>query len=118
MMALCEKTLVTLMSMLMSMLMSEISEDAYCASWEMGTEYAIWDVIHGASSDLRWKSSISPDQTIMLRDLSAELDGWIVYDVDSDDYVRLVRMDEWQRIYGTHVIELGRRRKAELGATN
>ena len=36
-MALSKKTMMTLLSMLMS----EISEDAYYASWEMGAEYAI-----------------------------------------------------------------------------
>ena len=97
-MALSKKTMVTLLSMLMS----EISEDAYCASWEMGAEYAIWDVLHETSSNPNWRASISPHQAIMLRELSAELDGWLVYDADSDDSVRLVPMDEWQRIYQAH----------------
>ena len=38
----------------------------------------------------------------MLRELSAELDGWLVYDADGDDSVRLALMDEWQRIYQAH----------------
>ncbi len=97
-MALSEKTLVTLMSMLMS----EISEDAYCSTWEMGTEYAIWEAIEGTSSDYRWKSSISPDQMTALRELSAELDGWLVYDADNEDYVRYASLHEWQQIYEAH----------------
>ncbi len=97
-MALSEKILVTLMSMLMS----EISEDAYCASWEMGAEYAIWDVVQETSSDWRWKSSISPDQMIMLRELSAELDGWLVYDESSENGVRRVPINEWRRLCKAH----------------
>ena len=97
-MALSEKTLVTLLSMLMS----EISEEAYCASWEAGAEYAIWDVVQGVSSDFRWKDSISTDQMIMLRELSAELGGWLVFDESSDDYVRLAPMEEWKRAYRVH----------------
>ena len=108
-MALSGKTLV----MLMSMLMSEISEDAYCASWEMGIEYAIWEVIEGASLDYRWKSSISPDQMAALRKLSAELDGWLVHDADSEDYVRHVSITEWHPLYEAHIAEVTNRERAE-----
>ncbi len=91
-MALSKKTMVTLLSMLMS----EINEDAYCASWE------IWGVIHKTSLDPRWRDSIGPHQTMMLRELSAELGGWLVYDVDGDDYVRFALMDEWHQTYQAH----------------
>lgn len=107
-MALGEKTLVALMSMLMS----EISEDAYCSTWEMGTEYAIWKVIQGASSDSRWKSSISPDQMISLRELSAELDGWLVYDAGSEDYVRHVSIAGWHHLYEAHITKVISRKRA------
>jgi len=108
-MALSKKTMVTVLSMLMS----EISEDAYCASWEMGAEYAIWDVVHEASSDPRWRDSISPHQTMMLRELSAELDGWLVYDADGEDSVRLAPMDEWQEARAAYVAGAPGRRMAE-----
>ena len=28
-------------------LMSSVSEDCYCAGWLDGTEYAVWDLLHG-----------------------------------------------------------------------
>ena len=113
-MALSKKTLVALMSMLMS----EISQDAYCASWEMGSEYAIWDVVHGLSSDLRWKNSISSEQIIMLRELSAEIDGWLIYDERGESCVRRVSADEWQRTCEARKTEPSGRRKAEVGTAN
>jgi len=107
-MSLSKTTLVTLMSMLMS----EISEEAYCATWEMTAEYAIWEVLQGQSLNMRWQDSVTPAYAVMLRELSAELDGWIILEAGEDD-TKLVFMAEWQELYKIHVTKSLERQMAE-----
>lgn len=95
-MALSRPTLVRLLSMLMS----EISEECMCAGWIMDLEYTLWDVLQGKPVWSRW-SDISPTQLEMLREVSEELGDWVIWNPDpkaTEDTV-FVSLGEWQRMY-------------------
>ena len=83
-------------------LMSDISEDCYCAGWMMGNEYAIWAALQ--SGDRRYGlGEMDAEQLERCRHLAAELDGWILWvddDTDPDMPVeewgpRFVPMAQW-----------------------
>ena len=83
-------------------LMSEISEDCYCAGWMMGLEYAIWGALQ--DGDLRYGMGEMDAASLMrCRALSLTLGGWIVWvDDDTDPSLthehwgpRFVPMDVW-----------------------
>jgi hypothetical protein len=56
-------------------LMSELSEDAYCASWHYDTEYRLWEILQGRRSG--WMALAGDDPRIAeLRRLHALTGGW------------------------------------------
>jgi hypothetical protein len=59
-------------------LMSDISEDCYCAVWMMGLEYAIWGALqHG---DRRYgRGEMDAEKLERCRALANELDGWVIW---------------------------------------
>ncbi|MCC6314195.1 MAG: hypothetical protein IT337_09270 [Thermomicrobiales bacterium] len=76
-------------------LMSDISEDCYCASWLVGLEYSLWHVVEGA--DQFGMCFFGPDdlrvsQLRSLRDLSGY---WAVWSHEVGDAV-LISVDEWR----------------------
>lgn len=98
-MALSRPTMVRLLSLLMS----EISEECMSASWHMGLEYILWDAVLGKHLWSRW-NGITPVQRDMLRELSQELGGWVVWNPDdksAEDTV-FVPISEWQTMYDEH----------------
>lgn len=67
-------------------LMSDISENCYCASWLMGLEYTLWSFATDPSTrrGTDWgQDSVSEGEIGELRRLSAECDGWIVFDTEA-----------------------------------
>lgn len=83
-------------------LMSDISEDCYCAGWMMGNEYAIWGAL--TDGDRRYgMSEMDAGQLEKCRILSDELGGWIVWVDDEQDPdlpveewgPRFIPMDRW-----------------------
>lgn len=87
-------------------LMSDISEDCYCAGWMIGNESAIYSAMR--SGNLNYGiSSINQNSLNRVRELSNELNGWIIWFDDMDDESlpsedwgpRFVTMDEWLKIY-------------------
>lgn len=56
-------------------LMSDLSEDAYCANWHFDTEYALWELIQG-ERDAWMRLSADDPQIAELRRLHEATDGW------------------------------------------
>ena len=98
---------------LLAMLMSELSEEHMTAGWEGGLECTLWDALQGKPLWTNWQN-IRPDRLEMLREMSAELGGWLVSDYDEHDKdygnlmhgLRFVPLSEWQEIYAKRNLEL------------
>jgi hypothetical protein len=89
-------------------LMSEISEDCYCAGWMHGLEFALWAIATGDRKNRKYgQGEVSQQQIDDLMAISAEIGGWIRWaDDESDPGLSaaewgevFVPMDEWMRIY-------------------
>ena len=59
--------------------MSGLSEEAYCAGWMSGLEYALWEVVLGRRREYGGLP-IEETQRNELRELSRRCGGWIVFD--------------------------------------
>ncbi|MCF8169190.1 MAG: hypothetical protein K9K38_05340 [Rhodoferax sp.] len=59
-------------------LMSQISEDSFCAGWLGGCEYDIWQALQGPDP---WPASraMSPRHLRLCRKISKEIDGWMYW---------------------------------------
>jgi len=64
--------------------MSDLSEEAYCAGWMDGLEYALWQVVLGDRTDYG-HLTFTPEHASTLRRLSASCRGWIVFDDDTEE---------------------------------
>ena len=72
--------------------MSDISEDCYYAGWMHGLEYAIWGALQ--DGDRRYGvGEMDAGQLEKVRQLSASLNGWIIWFDDDDD--ASLPVDEW-----------------------
>lgn len=97
-------------------LMSEISEDCWCAGWMMGLEYAIWGAMR--DGDLSYgMNSMEPETLEKVRALFNELGGWIVWKDDlTDDGMPI---DDWGPYFVTtedwmlHYLEIFEKKNAE-----
>ena len=73
-------------------LMSSLSEDLWCAGWLTGTERTLWNMVQGGTRE--WgMGEVSQRQVDLLRLLSDEAEGWIIY---GDDGPQFVPIDEWK----------------------
>ena len=108
-------------------LMSDISEDCYCAGWMTGLEFAIWGALQ--DGDRRYgMGEMDAEQLEGCRALANELDGWVIW-VDDDDVPglpneqwgpRFVPMARWLRMLPANSKAQGRephRGEASPGAT-
>jgi hypothetical protein len=76
--------------------MSELSEQAYCAGWMQGLEYALWNaVLKGRVKYGRLQ--ITRAHTQKLKELSEQCGGWIVWDDDLGE--AFMPLDQWQKKY-------------------
>lgn len=73
-------------------LMSEISEEAFCAGWMKGLELALWDAVTRGTREYG-RMEIDNDRIDRLRDLARACDGWIVFDDDREEV--WVPMPDW-----------------------
>ena len=81
-------------------LMSNISEDCWCAGWLNGLEYDLWVVAkHGPSSYPYGQDVISPEQVEQLRRLSEDCGGWFVFNDDVWYGRRFVPLAEWEALF-------------------
>lgn len=75
-------------------LMSEISEDCYCAGWMSGNEFRLWDAITDPNDDRKYGMwQIEEEQVTRLRELSELTNGWWVW----EDDCAFIGLDEWKR---------------------
>ena len=73
-------------------LMSSISEDLWCASWLDGTENSLWNMVQGGPR--KWgMGEVSQRQVDLLRLLSEEAEGWIIY---GDAGPQFVPIEKWK----------------------
>ena len=80
--------------------MSELSEEAYCAGWMAGLEYALWRAVLEGPRRYGFLD-INAEQIKRLRDLAGQCHGWIVFDDDAEE--SWLPMDEWEKRYASRV---------------
>jgi hypothetical protein len=73
--------------------MSELSEQAFCAGWMNGLEFALWEVVLGARERYGFLA-ITAAHRETLRSLSEACSGWIVF---AEEETAWVPLDEWKR---------------------
>jgi hypothetical protein len=79
---------------LLQRLMSDISEETWCAGWLSDLEYLLWDAVAGERPD--WCGPEIPKQ---LRFLSDRCGGWMVWDKErGQEYLPL---DDWLSRYAS-----------------
>lgn len=93
-------------------LMSDISEDHYCAGWMEGNEFALWEMVANPEASRIYGMSEVPAARIEeLRAISAEVGGWICWFDDQTDPnlpihewgAAFVPMDEWLPKHAAHM---------------
>ncbi len=86
-------------------LMSELSEDAYCASWHPDTEYRLWEILKG-ERDAWMRLDAKDPRIVTLRRLRAATGGWWRWNPALDDGwgdPEFVPTETWQQIYAATV---------------
>ena len=79
-------------------LMSEISEDCYCAGWMMGTEYTLWEIISEFGAKRNWgQGEVQQWQIDDLHAISVEIGGWIRWRDDHEEPG--LHHDEWGPVF-------------------
>lgn len=82
----------------LSQLMSDISEECWCASWLIGTEFVLWEAVLNGPMD--WgQGRINEEQIDTLKALSNRYDCWIF----ALDYVGEIPITirSWEKIYAS-----------------
>ena len=74
--------------------MSDLSEEAYCAGWMQGLEYALWEVVLGELGEYG-RLVLSQEHRMRLRNLSQACGGWIVFDDESEE--TWIPTAEWEQ---------------------
>jgi len=77
-------------------LMSDLSEEAYCAGWMMGLEYALWERVTEGPGEYGFLT-IAQEILDVLKSLSDECGGWVRWDDKKGEC--FVPMDEWLALY-------------------
>lgn len=77
-------------------LMSEISEDAYCAGWLVDLEYELWQILIDGHGQFGF-GALSETDINDLRELSTACGGWIVYDKKREK--TFVPLAQWQAMF-------------------
>ena len=81
----------------LAQLISEVSEDCYCAGWLSDCEHTLWDMANDPSADLRWGMGEVPRASLrrMLK-LAECTDHWVRWD-DQRGGVHPIDLDAWKR---------------------
>lgn len=76
-------------------LMSNLSEEHYCAGWLSGLEYSIWYLLFDAPDNAKFGMS-TPDPVDLHKIAVAahNLGGWVIWDEHSDQE-RFIPLSEW-----------------------
>ena len=81
--------------------MTDISERAYHARWNFGTEFEVWDLLQGTRtvwSQFDVADSVDAALLEVVRTASAEAKGWYWWPDGSDGAV-FIPLDQWLQIY-------------------
>lgn len=86
----------------MGAIVSDISEDTYCAGWMNGIEFALWGVLHGDMEDYAGVTASDP-RMVALDVLSRKFDGWVMWDnTVKYRWTAFVPTDKWVALYAAH----------------
>ena len=84
-------------------IMSEISEDAYCAGWLVDLEYELWQILVDGQGKFGF-GAVSEAEIEELRLLSDLCGGWIVWDEERGGQT-FVPFDQWLKIFAARTSE-------------
>lgn len=91
----------TLAQTALAELMSEISEDHYCAGWLGDLEYSLWSIVTGASANMFGFGPIEWWKIKRLKALSAATGGWIELQRPAE-HETFVPLDAWLPRFAAH----------------
>jgi hypothetical protein len=74
--------------------MSDVSEEAYCAVWMEGLEYALWEVVTGQRVEYG-RLVLTEEHRMQLRRLSEACGGWVIFDDETEE--TWLSMAAWKR---------------------
>lgn len=78
-------------------LISDTSEDCYCAGWLHDCEHVLWDMANDPNSDLSWGMGIVPRASLdRMLALSMRAGQWVHWD-DERGGVHAIDLDAWKR---------------------
>jgi hypothetical protein len=99
----------------LAQLMSDISEDCYCASWLIGTEFTLWQFAQGGHGDWGF-FEVTSEQATELRELSAKAGGWVAWPSQAlDDGLIFVPAEAWTEMFAERRAHENRLRAAGVG---
>jgi hypothetical protein len=78
-------------------MMSDFSQDYWCAGWLSGLEFTLWDAMRNGPMDSEWEQLEERDLNRM-KSLHELAGGWWIWD-DNEIGNRFVTTDEWLKIY-------------------
>ncbi len=84
----------------LSEVMSEISEEHYCAGWLSGLEYSLWEVLEGNRKAFA-AGKMTDEEIQELRDLRERSGGWWWFDHDEGELFETIeaftrRYEAWK----------------------
>nr|WP_294946888.1 hypothetical protein [uncultured Mucilaginibacter sp.] len=80
--------------------MSDISEDAYCSSWNYGLEYTLWDAV--LNGECRYaRHYITKENIEVMIKLSNECGCWIYFDDEKGQTP--IPLDEWRKKFNRDI---------------
>lgn len=77
-------------------LMSDISEDHYCAGWLISLEYTLWEAVIDNKREFGF-SDIPAYNLYLLATYADKFGGWVVWDAAKGH--KFVPMDAWLKMY-------------------
>jgi hypothetical protein len=89
-------------------LMSDISEECYCAGWMSGNEYSLWRIVSDPNASRRYgQGEVTEQQVTDMRTMADSCGGWIRWhddedepNLDADEWgPRFELLADWQRRY-------------------
>ncbi len=80
--------------------MSDLSEEAYCAGWMDGLEYALWKAVIDGPMQYGYLF-IGENEIKKLKKLSEQCSGWIYFD-DKDEET-FIELDEWKMMFAKKI---------------
>ena len=79
--------------------MANLSEEAWCAGWMDGLEYALWQAV--VQGPYRYGMLVlTPEHVTELRSLSAACGGWIIWGQRGTEFIPA---SEWHQLYAQHL---------------